>query len=73
MSLVIGKVYVLSGWVFDSDTLDRNGGKFTCVAHDGDEPDPQYEFRGVEDGAQQWCYFSFTGSDDGVAIVEYKG
>ncbi len=73
MELVIGKVYVLSGWVFNEGVLDRNDGKFICVGHDGDEPDPQYEFRGVKDGQQQWSYLSIVGDEEGIAIVEYEG
>lgn len=74
MELVIGKTYVLSGWVFSSAALVPNGNKFICWGHDGDGEDPQYEFRGVEDGTQQWCYLSIAlDDDDDVTIVEYTG
>lgn len=71
MKLVIGKTYVLSGWIFSSVALATNGGKFVYYGHDGDGSDPEHEFRGIEDGRQQWCYSSIIGDD--ITIVEYTG
>lgn len=72
VELVVGQVYVLSGWLFDDYALESNDNKFTYVGSEWEDEYRTAKFCGVNNNIQQWSTHETLFEDEDVSCTLYQ-